>query len=119
MGRPTDIGIIDTMIGFPTDDPKARYEFIAKQMEEHDTEETARKKRRHGEEPVPTPEGGSKWGTMNRVLSDSELNTLLDGIRDNRFNLFVRFAYYTGARSGEIRSISRENIFSNQYSRIW
>ena len=34
-------------------------------------------------------------------------------IRDNRFNLFVRFAYYTGARSGEIRSISRENIFSN------
>ena len=58
-------------------------------------------------------EGGSKWGTRNRVLSDSELNTLLDEIRDNRFNLFVRFAYYTGARSGEIRSISRENIFSN------
>ena len=58
-------------------------------------------------------EGGSKWGTMNRVLSDSELNTLLDGIRDNRFNLFVRFAYYTGARSGEIRSISRENILPN------
>ena len=58
-------------------------------------------------------EGGSKWGTRNRVLSDSELKTLLDEIRDNRFNLFVRFAYYTGARSGEIRSISRENIFSN------
>ena len=58
-------------------------------------------------------EGGSKWETRNRVLSDSELKTLLDEIRDNRFNLFVRFAYYTGARSGEIRSISRENIFSN------
>ena len=58
-------------------------------------------------------EGGSKWETRNRVLSDSELKTLLDEIKDNRFNLFVRFAYYTGARSGEIRSISRENIFSN------
>ena len=58
-------------------------------------------------------EGGSKWESRNRVLSDSELKTLLDKIRDNRFNLFVRFAYYTGARSGEIRSISRENIFSN------
>ena len=58
-------------------------------------------------------EGGSKWGTRNRVLSDSELKTLLDEIRDNRFNLFVRFAYYTGARKGEINSISRENIFSN------
>ena len=58
-------------------------------------------------------EGGSKWGTRNRVLSDSELKTLIDEIRDNRFNLFVRFAYYTGARRGEINSTSRENIFSN------
>ena len=32
---------------------------------------------------------------------------------DERFNLFVRFAYYTGARSGEIRSISRDNILDN------
>ena len=58
-------------------------------------------------------EGGSKWETRNRVLSHSELKTLLDEIRDNRFNLFVRFAYYTGGRSCEIRSISRENIFSS------
>jgi integrase len=58
-------------------------------------------------------EGDTKGESRNRVLSDSELKTLLDEIKDNRFNLFVRFAYYTGARSGEIRSISRENIFSN------
>ena len=58
-------------------------------------------------------EGDTKGESRNRVLSDSELKTLLDEIRDNRFNCFVRFAYYTGARSGEIRSISRENIFSN------
>ena len=58
-------------------------------------------------------EGDTKGESRNRVLSDSELKTLLNEIRDKRFNLFVRFAYYTGARSGEIRSISRENIFSN------
>ena len=58
-------------------------------------------------------EGDTQGESRNRVLGDSELKTLLDEIRDNRFNLFVRFAYYTGARSGEIRSISRENIFSN------
>ena len=56
-------------------------------------------------------EGDTKGESRNRVLSDSELKTLLDEIKDNRFNLFVRFAYYTGARSGEIRSISKENIF--------
>ena len=58
-------------------------------------------------------EGDTKGESRNRVLSDSELNTLIDKIKNNHFNLFVRFAYYTGARSGEIRSISRENIFSN------
>jgi len=58
-------------------------------------------------------EGDTKGESRNRVLSESELKTLLDKIENNRFNLFVRFAYYTGARSGEIRSISRENIFSN------
>jgi len=56
-------------------------------------------------------EGDTKGESRNRVISDSELKTLLDEIRDNRFNLFVRFAFYTGARSGEIRSISKENIY--------
>ena len=58
-------------------------------------------------------EGDTKGESRSRVLSDSELKTLLDNIEDYRFNLFFRFAYYTCARSGEIRSISRENIFSN------
>ena len=57
--------------------------------------------------------GDTKGESRNRVLSDSELKTLLDELKDTRFNLFVRFAYYTGARRGEIHSISRENIFSN------
>jgi hypothetical protein len=34
---------------------------------------------------------------------------MFESIEPQSFNLFVRFAYYTGARSGEIRSISTEN----------
>ena len=37
--------------------------------------------------------GVSKWETRNRVLSDSKLKILIDEIRGNRFNMFVRFAY--------------------------
>jgi len=58
-------------------------------------------------------EGDTQGESRNRVISDSELQILLDGVRDRSFNLFVKFAYYTGARSGEIRSIKRDNIFSN------
>ena len=38
---------------------------------------------------------------------------MFTGIKDNRFNSFVQFAYYTGARSGEIRSISRDNVLAD------
>ncbi len=34
-------------------------------------------------------EGDTKGESRNRVLNDKELKTLLDEIRDNRFNLFV------------------------------
>ena len=56
-------------------------------------------------------EGDTQGESRNRVLSDSELKTLLDKIQDDTFNSFVRFAYYTGARSGEIRRLSRENVY--------
>ena len=55
----------------------------------------------------------TKGESRNIVLSDSKLKDLLEEINDNRFNLFVRFAYYTGARRWEMHSISRENISSN------
>ena len=57
--------------------------------------------------------GGSKWKARDRVLSDSEMKIIINNVMDERFNLFVRFAYYTGARSGEIRSISSDNILDN------
>ena len=54
--------------------------------------------------------GGSKWEARNKVFRQNELNQLIESIECPAFNRFVRFAYYTGARSGEIRSLRRENI---------
>ena len=51
--------------------------------------------------------GGSDYDPRDRVLSQDELKTLFDGVTPYHFNQFVRFAYYTGARSGEIRRLSR------------
>ena len=55
-------------------------------------------------------QGGSKWESRHRVLNKDELKLLFDGIKNEDFNAFVRFAYYTGARSGEIRHIQPDNI---------
>tara|TARA_A100001015_G_C14832190_1_gene649013 strand:+ start:83 stop:514 length:432 start_codon:yes stop_codon:yes gene_type:complete len=38
---------------------------------------------------------------------------MFEHIKPIDFNRFVRFAYYTGARSGEIRCISEENILDD------
>lgn len=46
----------------------------------------------------------------NRTFTNDELKSMFKNIKPRKFNYFVRFAYYTGARSAEIRSISRENI---------
>ena len=48
-----------------------------------------------------------------RTFTDKELEVMFERIQPYNFNLFVRFAYYTGARSGEIRSISPENVQSD------
>ena len=34
-------------------------------------------------------------------------------ITTKKFNQFVQFAYYTGARSGEIRSLAQENVLDD------
>ena len=39
MGMPTDIGIIDTMIGFPHEDMKAVYRFITRQTKDRQSKE--------------------------------------------------------------------------------
>ena len=57
--------------------------------------------------------GDTKGEARDRVYTQAELNLMFDNIKDSSFNNFVRFAYYTGARSGEIRSISRENVLAD------
>ena len=55
--------------------------------------------------------GGSDYDPRDRVLTKDELKILFDGVTPYHFNQFVRFAYYTGARSGEIRRLSRVKVF--------
>ena len=57
--------------------------------------------------------GDTKGESRLRTYTKCELNLMFTGIKDNRFNSFVQFAYYTGARSGEIRSISRDNLLED------
>ena len=57
--------------------------------------------------------GDTKGESRDRVYTECELNLMFTSIKDNSFNAFVRFAYYTGARSGEIRSISRDNVLED------
>ncbi len=58
-------------------------------------------------------EGDTKGESRLRTYKECELNTMFTRIKDDRFNSFVRFAYYTGARSSEIRAISRDNVLEN------
>ena len=55
-------------------------------------------------------EGDTKGEPRQRVYTAYELDLLFNQITDKDFNAFIRLAYYTGARSGEIRSLSRENV---------
>ncbi len=54
--------------------------------------------------------GDIKGEARHRTYTKDELNMMFERIQDEMFNAFIRFAYYTGARSGEIRSISRDNV---------
>ena len=58
-------------------------------------------------------EGDTKGEPRQRVYTADELDLLFNQITDKDFNAFVHFAYYTGARSGEIRSLSRENVLDD------
>ena len=57
--------------------------------------------------------GDTKGESRDRVYTECELNLMFSSIKDDSFNAFVRFAYYTGARSGEIRSLSSDNVLEN------
>ena len=61
-------------------------------------------------EKANTINGDTKGEFRARTYSEDELKIMFAEINDESFNSFVRFAYYTGARSGEIRRLSRENV---------
>ena len=57
--------------------------------------------------------GDIKGESRLRTFTKDELCLLFDNIIDKPFNMFVRFAYYTGARSGEIRTLTRDQVLED------
>ncbi len=55
-------------------------------------------------------DGNTKGEARARVFSKDELIQIFNELQDSSFNSFVRFAYYTGARSGEIRRLKPDQI---------
>ena len=58
-------------------------------------------------------DGITKNEARTRVFSTKELKLMFDHINDQKFNSFVRLAYYTGARSGEIRNLYETQLTDN------
>lgn len=57
--------------------------------------------------------GNTKGEARHRTFTKEELKLMFNNMEDSNFNIFVRFAYYTGARSGEIRSLSIDSILED------
>ena len=57
--------------------------------------------------------GDTKGESRIRTYTKNELEQIFTILEDDTFNSFVQFAYYTGARSGKIRSISRDNVLED------
>ena len=55
-------------------------------------------------------EGNSKGEARTRVFNSGELKLLFSNLEDKKFTFFIKFAYYTGARSGEIRKMQKNQI---------
>ena len=54
--------------------------------------------------------GGNDFEARTRVFNADELSFILNDIQPYQFQLFVRFAYYTGTRQGEIKHLTEDNI---------
>jgi len=54
--------------------------------------------------------GGNDFEARTRVFNADELLLILSDIQPYEFQLFVRFAYYTGTRQGEIKHLTEDNI---------
>ena len=56
--------------------------------------------------------GGSNYDPRTRVYTKKELDILFQGVTPYHYNQFIQFAYYSGARIGEIRRISKVDVLS-------
>jgi integrase len=54
--------------------------------------------------------GGNDFEARTRIFKADELSLILSDIQPYQFQLFVRFAYYTGTRQGEIKHLTEDNI---------
>ena len=54
--------------------------------------------------------GGGGWEQRMRTFSKNEMDAILNDIKPEKFKRFVQFAYYTGARRGEIATLKKDNI---------
>ena len=68
-------------------------------------------------EKANTIKGDTKGESRVGTYTADELKLMFAEITDGSFNAFVRFAYYTGARSGEIRRIAKENVLEGFFGR--
>ena len=55
-------------------------------------------------------DGGSKWECRMRTFTENEMKLIMNEVTPHHFQLFVRFAYYTGARRSEIACLSEDNV---------
>ncbi len=57
--------------------------------------------------------GDTKSESRLITYKKREINLMFTKIKDDPLNAFVRFAYHTSARSGEIRSLSRDRVLKD------
>ena len=59
---------------------------------------------------IPIPKPVKEYKPRIRTFTKIEIEIILNNTQPNNFKKFVRFAYYTGARSGEIRCMDKKDI---------
>ena len=57
--------------------------------------------------------GGTEWNTRQRVITPDELKSIFIYVKPDKFRKFIEFAYYTGARVGEIRMMNPQMIYND------
>lgn len=57
--------------------------------------------------------GGNDWNSRQRIIKPDELDLLFNEVRPEKFKIFLKLVYYTGARVGEIRTLKINQIYDD------